>query len=327
MKFSWSQLPKPFFALAPMEGGTDTVFRQVVNMCGRPDVAYTEFTNCEGFLSKGKEEVGKRLVHSESERPLIAQIWGAKPESFYAVAQLLTKMGFDGIDINMGCPERNVVAHGCCSALIENPTLAKEMIDATKKGAGSLPVSVKTRIGFKDIRTEEWIGFLLEQDIDALTVHFRTQKEMSLVPAHWDEAKKVMILRDKIAPKTIILGNGDVLTKKQGKELVKKYGLDGIMIGRGVFQNPYVFNEKVDYSAQTKEERIQLLSKHISLFKKTWVNTHPLSEKGYLKSYPPLKRYFKIYIQGFDGASDLREKLMLTQNLEEAEAVLRTLLS
>jgi tRNA-dihydrouridine synthase len=236
-------------------------------------------------------------------------------------------MGFDGIDLNMGCPEKNVVAHGCCSALIENPTLAKEMIEATKKGAGDLPVSVKTRIGFKNIKTAEWIGFLLKQDLAALTVHFRTQKEMSLVPAHWEEAEKVIKLRNSFAPKTIILGNGDVLSKKQGKDLAKKYGLDGIMIGRGVFQNPYVFDEKVDYASLPKEERIKLLQKHISIFKDTWGSKHPLSERGYLKSYPPLKRYFKIYIQGFDGASDLREKLMLTQNLEEAEAVLGALLS
>ncbi len=325
MKFSWANLPKPFFALAPMEGGTDTVFRQVVNSCGRPDVSYTEFTNCEGILSKGKEEVGKRLVHTDGEKPLIAQIWGSKPESFYEVAKILTKMGFDGIDLNMGCPERTVVTHGCCSALIENPSLAKEMIEATKQGAGNLPVSVKTRIGFKTIKTEEWIGFLLEQHIAALTVHFRTQKEMSLVPAHWEEAEKVATLRNAIAPNTIIIGNGDVLSKKQGKDLAAKYGLDGIMIGRGVFHNPYVFNENVDYTSQSKKERVKLLQKHIEIFKDTWETKHPLTERGYLKSYPPLKRYFKIYIQGFDGASDLREKLMLTQNIEEAEQVLSSL--
>jgi tRNA-dihydrouridine synthase len=268
------------------------------------------------------EEVGKRLVHTGSERPLIAHIWGTKPEAFYQVAQQLVELKFDGIDLNMGCPEKNVVAHGCCSALIENPSLAKEMIEATKKGAGDLPVSVKTRIGFKTIKTEEWIGFLLQQDLAALTVHFRTQKEMSLVPAHWEETEKIIKLRNELAPSTIIVGNGDVLSKKQGNALAKKYGLDGIMIGRGVFQNPYVFNDAVDYASQSKEERVKLLKKHIEIFKDTWAIKHPLSERSYMKSYPPLKRYFKIYIQGFDGASDLREKLMLTQTIEEAEKVL-----
>lgn len=322
MKFSWGNLPKPFFSLAPMEGGTDTVFRQIVMSCGKPDVMFTEFTNCEGLLSKGGNEVGKRLIYSHDEHPIIAQIWGAKPESFYKVAQLLVEMGFDGIDINMGCPERTVVAHGCCSALIENPTLAAEIIQATKEGAGILPVSVKTRIGFKDIQTEKWIGFLLVQNLYALTVHFRTQKEMSLVPAHWEEALKISTLRDQISKTTILIGNGDVLTVKEGKEKALQYGLDGIMIGRGAFHNPYVFDDSIDYASQTKEQRIILLKKHLGLFEKTWTQTHPLSEKGYTRSYPPLKRFFKIYINGFEGAADLREKLMRTNNVDEAKAVL-----
>ena len=322
MAFSWQQLSQPFFALAPMEGGTDTVFRQIVNSCGRPDVAFTEFTNCEGILSKGKEEVGKRLLFEKDEKPLIAQIWGSKPESFYQVAQLLVKMGFDGIDINMGCPEKNVVAHGCCSALIQNQDLASKIIQATRDGAGKLPVSVKTRIGFKSINTKEWIGFLLKQNLDALTVHFRTQKEMSLVPAHWEEAEVVSKLRDQISKKTVIVGNGDVTSKAQGRRLAQKYGLDGIMIGRGVFQNPYVFDETVRYESQTVDERIRLLKSHIDLFENTWKEVHLLSERGYWKSFPPLKRYFKIYISGFEGAAELRESLMKTQNVEEAKLVL-----
>lgn len=322
MAFAWSKLPKPFFALAPMEGGTDTVFRQIVMSCGKPDVMFTEFTNVEGLLSKGREEVGKRLVHSGFEKPLIAQIWGSRPESYYLVAKQLKEMGFDGIDINMGCPERTVVKNGCCSALILNPQKAADIIKATRDGAGTLPVSVKTRIGFLTIQTEEWIGFLLKQNLDALTIHFRTQKEMSLVPAHWEEASKIVNLKSKIAPQTVIVGNGDVETKAQGIELAKKYGLDGIMIGRGVFHNPYVFDEKIDYGSQTKEERIELLKKHLNLFEKTWQNVHPISERGYAKSYPPLKRFFKIYVQGFDGAAELREKLMLTENLDEAKDVL-----
>ncbi len=324
MTFSWTDLPKPCFVLAPMEGGTDTVFRQILASCGRPDVMFTEFTNVEGLLSKGREEVGKRLIHEENEKPLIAQIWGKNPESFFEVSQQLAKMGFSGIDINMGCPERTVVANGCCSALIDNPSLATEIIEAVRKGAGGLPVSVKTRIGFKSIETERWIGFLLEHDLDALTVHFRTQKEMSLVPAHWEEAEKVVKLKAKSSKlKTVIIGNGDVVSKKQGKELAEKYGLDGIMIGRGAFLNPYVFDETVDYASQAREERIKLLRKHLDLFETTWKVTHPLSERGYTKSFAPLKRYFKIYISGFDGAAELREKLMATQNLEETREVLK----
>lgn len=318
MKFRWQNLKKPFFVLAPMEGGTDTVFRQIVVDCGRPDVMFTEFTNVEGLLSKGRNDVALRLKFTETEKPLIAQIWGKNPIAYFEVAQQLVQLGFDGIDINMGCPERTVVRNGCCSALIENHELAEKIIKSTKEGAGDLPVSVKTRIGFKSIATEEWISFLLNQNISALTVHFRTQKEMSLVPAHWEEAEKVVKLRDKIAPSTVIIGNGDIMSKKQGLDLANKYGVDGIMIGRGVFHNPYVFNEKINYEKQTKEERISLLKKHINLFEKTWKS----NEKVYKKSFLPLKRYFKIYISGFEGAVDLRAKLMETRTLEEAKQIL-----
>lgn len=322
MQFSWSDLPKPFFALAPMEGGTDTVFRQIVQSCAAPDVMFTEFTNCDGLLSKGGEEVGRRLLFNPIEKPLIAQIWGNNPATFLETARKVSTMGFDGIDINMGCPERNVVAHGCCSGLIETPSLAQDIIDATRQGANGLPVSVKTRIGLKEIKIEEWIGFLLEQNLDALTVHFRTQKEMSNYPAHWEEAKKISNLKDQISSKTILIGNGDVLSKEQGMRLAQENNLDGIMIGRGVFHNPYVFDENFDYASQSKEERIELLKKHLSLFETTWTVTHPLKEKTYLKRYPPMKRFFKIYISGFDGASELREKLMNTQTVEEANRVL-----
>lgn len=323
--FSWSNLKKPFFVLAPMEGATDTVFRQIVYSCGRPDLAFTEFTNCEGLLSKGGKDVGRRLYFEESEKPLIAHIWGKDPNAYFEVSKDLKDKGFDGIDINMGCPEKNVVKNGCCSALIENHALAKEIIEAVKKGSNGLPVSVKTRIGFKTIKTEEWISFLLEQNIDALTVHFRTQKEMSLVPAHWEEAEKIVKIKEQKGKSTVLIGNGDIMTKKQGKELVQKYGLDGVMIGRGVFHNPYFFNESVDYASQEKNERIELLKQHLELFEKIWKDKYKLEEKAYRKLYPPLKRYFKIYISGFDGASELREKLMLTRNIEEVKEFLSTI--
>lgn len=322
MKFLWNKLKKPFFVLAPMEGGTDTVFRQIVASCARPDVMFTEFTNVEGLLSKGRSEVIRRLYFSDIEKPLIAQIWGKNPQAYFEAAKEIQAMGFDGIDINMGCPEKTVVANGCCSALIENHLLAREIIEAVKKGSKGLPVSVKTRIGFKTIATNDWLSFLLEQDLEAITVHFRTQKEMSLVPAHWEEASKLRDLRDKINPGTIIIGNGDVITKKQGKELAEKYGLDGIMIGRGVFHNPYVFDETVDYENQTKEQRVELLKRHLDLFEQTWIEKYNVDERTFKKLFPPLKRYFKIYISGFEGASELRSHLMESQDVEGAREFL-----
>src|SRR3989344_5899284 len=235
MKNIWQSLTKPFFVLAPMDDVTDTVFRQVVAVVSKPNLFFTEFTNVDGLQSVGREKVLTRLQHQKTERPLIAQIWGLNPENFCKSAQDISKMDFDGIDLNMGCPEHGTVKKGACSALINNPELAAQIIAATKKGAGDLPVSVKTRIGFSEIQTEEWCGFLLKQDIAVLTVHGRTVKEMSKVPAHWDEIGKVVKLRDKMGLKTLIIGNGDVENREDGLKKVQEYGVDGIMIGRGIF--------------------------------------------------------------------------------------------
>ncbi len=312
MKTFWKNLPKPIYALAPMEGVTDTVFRKIINYCGKPSVYFTEFTNVDGLFSKGKKQVEHRLIFEKDEKPLIAQIWGMNPENYTKAAQMIADMGFDGIDINMGCPERNVVKRGACAGLIHNRVLAKEIIEATKKGAENLPVSVKTRIGILGIETEEWISFLLNQNLDALTVHSRTVKEMSAVPAHWDEMLLVSKLRDTLSPSTIVLGNGDVESVEDANEKVKKYKLDGVMIGRGIFKDPYLFNNKKDLTSTSFDERMDLLLKHAHLFETTW---------GKSKHYPILKKFFKIYTLGLHNASEIREKLMETNNFEETKQV------
>jgi len=211
----WQQLKKPIFALAPMEDVTDTVFRRIVTSCAAPDIMFTEFTSVDGMDSEGSVHVSHRLKFDNSEKPLIAQIWGTTPESYFNAAQELQKRNFDGIDINMGCPVPKIIKKGCCSALINDHTKAKEIIDATRSGAGKLTLSVKTRIGFKTIVTDEWIGFLLEQNLDALTIHGRTTKELSSVPNHWDEIGKAVALKNRIAPHTIILGNGDIMSREE----------------------------------------------------------------------------------------------------------------
>ncbi len=312
MKFSWKNLKKPFFTLAPMEGATDTVFRQIIASCSPPDVYFTEFTNVQGLLSKGNRQVSQRLKYSKKEKPIIAQIWGNNPEFFSKAAEEIVKMGFDGIDINMGCPERNIVKKGSCAGLIRTPELAKKIIEATRKSSGKLPISVKTRIGSSVIEPE-WIEFLLKQKLDALTLHLRTVREMSKVPAHWERGKEFVELKNKISPNTILIGNGDVENVAEGEEKVKETGFDGIMIGRGVLHDPYAFSKKKSLHNLSVKEKVALLNKHLDLFEKTWKNE---------KTFPPLKRYFKIYISGFDGASDIREKLMETNNIDEARIVL-----
>ncbi|HAQ1137859.1 TPA: tRNA-dihydrouridine synthase family protein, partial [Enterococcus faecium] len=173
---------------------------------------------------------------------MVAHIWGDKPEFFREMSIAMAEMGFQGIDINMGCPVPNVAERGKGSGLILRPEVAAQLIEAAK--AGGLPVSVKTRIGYTEMsEMEEWISHLLHQDIANLSVHLRTRKEMSKVDAHWEVIPKIIALRDQIAPQTLITINGDIPDRQTGEELAEKYGVDGIMIGRGIFKNPYAFEK------------------------------------------------------------------------------------
>ena len=303
-------LPSPFFVLAPMDDVTDTVFRQVVASTAPPDLYFTEFVNVDALASKGREATLKRLKFTDKERPIIAQIWGKNPENFYTAAQDIAEMGFDGIDLNFGCPDKNVVRNGTCSALIlpENRERALQMIQATREGAPTLPLSVKTRLGFNDVDLT-WHESLLRQDLDMLTVHGRTKKQMSKVPADWALIGQVRELRDKLSPTTLMVGNGDVLTRRAGEELAKQHGLDGIMIGRGIFQDPYVFADRSPWETFSKQERIELYRKHVELFAQTW-------QPGERKIHT-LNKFCKIYIQGFDGAKELREKLMAADSTDQ----------
>ncbi len=318
----WQKLQKPVFILAPMEEVTDSVFRQIVAgvACpqsqqnglhggrGKPDVFFTEFVPVDALLSEGRERALRALKYTKIEKPIVAQIWGSDPEKFYRVAKMLSGMKFDGIDINMGCPDKNAVKKGACAALIKNPMLASEIIKATIKGANGLPVSVKTRIGFGKIDIENWVGFLLRAPIAALVLHLRTVPEMSKVPAHWEEIGKAVEIRNRLKSKTLIIGNGDVKTLKEARDKCEKYGLDGIMIGRGIFENIYLFNEEIDISKVTPKQKIGLLLKHLVLFKRTWSGE---------KHFAQMKKFVKCYVNNFDGAFACREKLMRTKTLDE----------
>ncbi len=315
MKSFWQSLPHPFTVLAPMEGVTDVVFRQIISQIGRPDVFFTEFTNCDGLMSKGRRRVEDALLFSENEQPVVAQIWGLRPENYYKTAQYCREKGFAGIDINMGCPVDTVIKKGACSALIKNHSLAKEIIDATKEGAGDLPVSVKTRIGFDSISLTDWVGFLLQQDLAALTLHFRTVRELSKVPAHWDCLPEIMKLRQELAPKTLIIGNGDVGSLQEVKEKYDAYGCEGVMIGRGIFSNPWLFNTNVLLEEVTITDRLDLYLRHIRLFEETWEGK---------KNPDSLKKFAKTYIQNFPDAGSLREKVVLSKNSTDMQKVIES---
>jgi tRNA-dihydrouridine synthase len=315
---NYAKLPKPFLALAPLYDVTDTVFRQIIASCATPDLFFTEFTNVDGLQSAGREKIIHRLKFSESEKPIVAQIWGKEPENYRKTARELVEMGFDGIDINMGCPDKAVLKNGCCAALINNHELAADIINATKKGTGNkIPISVKTRIGIREF-DREWIKFLLEQKLSMLSIHLRTVREMSKVPAHWELMDEIRRLRDLVAPDTLLVGNGDVGTRQQAVELAKKYGIDGIIIGRGVFSDPFVFAESSPWTDWSKQQKIDLYRKHVELFVKTWgEDSRPVA---------PLNKFCKIYINGFDGAKETRTELMETRTAEELLEKIRRVL-
>lgn len=313
----WTKLPQPFTVLAPMEGVTDFAFRETVaTALPKPDVMFTEFTNVDALTSEGYEKTIPRFKFSENQRPIVAQIWGKDPEKFYTVAKMIQKLGFDGIDINMGCPERSTTKSGAGAALIDNPSLVKEIILATKKGAGKLPVSVKTRLGYKTNTADTWIPFLLEQKLDALTLHGRTAKQISKGNADWGEVGKMVKMRDEISPNTIIVGNGDIENYAQVVEMHKKYKVDGVMIGRGIFKNPWVFIKSKrtgECKSVSSDKYIEVLIKHLELNEKAWNDP---------RSYQPMKKFFKMYVNNFKGASALRRKLMETKNYEETRKIL-----
>lgn len=308
----WSELPRPFFILAPMEDVTDIVFRHVVSEAARPDVFFTEFTNTESYCHpEGIHSVRGRLTFSEDEQPMVAHIWGDKPEQFRKMSIGLKEMGFKGIDLNMGCPVANVAKKGKGSGLILRPERAAEIIQATKEGG--LPVSVKTRLGYYEIdEWKDWLKHVFEQDIANLSIHLRTRREMSKVDAHWELIEAIKTMRDEIAPHTLLTINGDIPDRQKGLELANKYGVDGVMIGRGIFHNPFAFEKET--REHTSEELLDLFRLHLSLYEK-YSNEET-------QQFKALRRFFKIYIRGIKGASQLRHKLMSTETIDEARELL-----
>ena len=309
----WEELKKPFLALAPMEGVTDVMFRQVVARAGRPDLFFTEFTNVSSYASeKGRANALERLEVAPSDKPIIAQIWGKNPEHFAECAGALEELGFSGVDLNFGCPDKNVNKAGGGAAMIKTPELARECLK-NARSATNLPVSVKTRLGWNETNEyKEWLPVLLSEHPAALTIHLRTKKEMSKVPAHFELIPEMISLRDAISPETKLIINGDIKNKTEAMRLYEKYPeVDGFMIGRGVFLNPYCFT---DYQP-TRDDLIGLLKYHLELFAQY--------ETQHKVSYEPMKHFFKIYVNNFPGASEIRAKLMETHDARSAKDILR----
>lgn len=357
----WNQLrqtKQPFFCVAPMADVTDAAFRRLIakysrhgKVGGGPDVIWTEFVSANGLMSKGREILARDLVYSEIERPIVAQLFSSDPETMQGAAKLCAELGFDGVDINMGCPDKTIEKQGAGAMMIQTPEKAVAVIAAAKRGivlaGSSIPVSVKTRVGYGNVQME-WIEILLSQDIAALTVHARTRKELSLVPADWSRIKAVVTLRDRIAPQTVIIGNGDVISIDDGIQKAQMSGCNGVMVGRALFGNPWFFDQSRQITASlpqkpllqklpligkyfetrrtaadsavqpiTTKERLMVMAEHAKLFEELL---------GDIKNFAIMKKHFKAYCTGFHGAKELRIKLMETKHADEVEEIISTFL-
>jgi tRNA-dihydrouridine synthase len=354
----WQQIPKPLMVVAPMADVTDAPFRRMIakysahtrfdGTIGGPDVMWTEFVAADGLMRatpEGREKLMADLIYVEEERPIVAQLFSSNPEYMEAGAKLAAELGFDGVDLNMGCPAQAIMKQGCGSAMIKNPKQAREVIRAAKRGAGDVPVSVKTRLGYNVDEVETWIPEILAENPAVLTVHARTRKELSKVPAKWDRLTRVVELRDQLSPETLIIGNGDVLSLADAKTKVAQSGVDGAMIGRALFGNPWFFHpdrrlphelvalpthgvnkedliKEIDQEEGgveyiSLEERLAVLVEHTNMF----VDILPF------KNFNTMKKHYKGYINGFPGAAQLRSQLMEQNTPAEVQRVVHNFLA
>jgi nifR3 family TIM-barrel protein len=317
----WGNLARPFFALAPMEDVTDIAFRQMFARHGRytdehgnrrgPDVLWTEFTSADGLLKGGWERLKHQLFYEENERPIVVQLFSDHPDRMEQAAKLCAQLGFDGIDINMGCPSKTVCDNGCGCGMIQTPDRAQEIVLAAKHGAGDVPVSVKTRTGFHESEIETWVPNLLETEPSVLVMHGRTRDEMSNVPNDWEEIARVVEIRDELGSETLIIGNGDIDSLEEGKKQAAESGVEGIMVGRGAFGNPWFFNPRVNYDNLSAEERLNVMVEHAQTFDQLLPNQH----------FAVMRKHFKAYTSGLHEANSLRDKLMQTANSGEVAAI------
>jgi nifR3 family TIM-barrel protein len=343
MKGFWDTLPRPFFVLAPLANVTDAAFRRIIAKYSKPhgpSVFWTEFVSADGLIKatpEGKAKLMRDLLFSEAERPIVAQLFTSNPETMEAAARLCQELGFDGVDINMGCPDKTIEKQGAGAKLISTPERAREVIRAAKRGADKIPVSVKTRLGYNKDILEEWLPILLKEDLAAITLHARTRKEMSKVDAHWDRVKRAVEIRNEMGSTTLIIGNGDAKNIEDARKKAEESGADGVMLGRAIFGNPWLFSttnsvgpkqypvaepatsEDVAQAntSNSVTERLRVAVEHTKLFEELL---------GDIKSFAIMKKHFKAYVEGFDGAKELRAKLMEAQNAAEVEKIVESFL-
>lgn len=317
MKSFWTELPKPIMALAPMANVTDAAFRRVIAKYGKPDVLWTEFVSADGLCHPvARERLLPDLWFTAAERPIVAQLFSAHPDKMFKAAQLIQELKFDGLDINMGCPDRSVEKQGSGAALIKTPKLARELIRAAKNGAPNLPISVKTRLGYKQSALDNWLPELLAEQPAVITIHARTRDEMSKVAARWEEVARAMQIRNSVKSSALIIGNGDLKDLADARAKVAISGADGAMLGRAIFGNPWLFadNQRSDLKEASRSDlkiRLSVLVEHTQLFEELL---------GQIKSFNLMKKHYKTYLAGF-GNKELSLALMNTQNATEVEQI------
>ncbi|MEE8404344.1 MAG: tRNA-dihydrouridine synthase [candidate division Zixibacteria bacterium] len=309
IKGFWDKIEKPIYAMAPMADVTDAAFRYMIAKYGKPDVMFTEFVSCDGLCSAGRPNLMKYLLYDEIERPIVIQLFGEKPENFYKSALFARELKFDGIDINMGCPVKTVTKTGSGAALINTPELGKEIIAAAIEGAGKLPVSVKTRIGYNSITIAEWVEHLLETNLAAITLHLRTKKEMSNVQAHWETAHEAVKLARQTD--TLLLANGDLDDLDQADKMIEQTGIDGVMMARAIYGFPWLFDRTKTRESITVGDRLSAMIEHSRLYEKMFDSK---------KNFAVMIKHLRAYATGFNGARELRVMMEDVKNSKDVES-------
>lgn len=327
----WQKLKKekegPLMVLAPMADVTDPAFRRIIARYGKPDVTWTEFVSADGLFLGGYDALVKDLAFTEEERPVVAQFFGSNLENMKKAGELAVELGFDGIDINMGCPDKSIEKQGAGAGHIKNPEHAQKVIlavmEGAKKDGKNLPVSVKTRIGYNKNELETWLPVILETNPAVVTIHARTRKEMSLVPARWEHVKRAVEIRDSFVDsngkksETLIFGNGDVIDLEDAQKKAEETGCDGVMLGRAIFGNPWRFNREIKVENISIQEKLRVMVEHTRLFEELLPH----------KSFAIMKKHYKAYVNGFDGAKELRMQLMEAKNADEVAQTVEIFLS
>ena len=358
----WHTLPQPIIGLAPMDGVTDAAFRFIAARYGKPDVHYTEFTNVEE-ITRGTASAWRQLRFVDSERPILAQIYGADPDKFYQAARVLCALGFDGVDINMGCPAQGVAGRGCGAALIKNPPLARAVIRAVQAGVrdwacghaletiglrpsvveqvqrlqgtttlpqrehrSALPVSVKTRLGYDTVVIEDWVATLLEERPEVIAIHGRTLEQKYRGQADWDAIRRAAKLGRETS--TLVLGNGDLMTMAEVAQRIRETHVHGVLIGRGALGNPWIFRAKAWARQQAALAAAAPPPLDVTVrdrFQVALEHARYFESLGDGVQFVAMRKHLGWYCRGFPGAADVRVAMFKTTNSADVARVLAAL--